>query len=87
MATKCEVSREEFLASGSIMVEVNGQPIVAKVKEFSTGSFGYNAAGKVTVKVAGKPVVLQVACNLIAVGSKPETGETKPAGKGKKAAA
>jgi hypothetical protein len=85
MSNKTSLTAEKFLAEAKpIMVEINGAKVVGKPIAFKTGSFGYNASGKVPMEVAGEVVTLQVAANLIVVGSKPETAE-KPA-KAKKAA-
>jgi hypothetical protein len=71
---KCPLSLEDFRkkAPGILEVRVDGQPLLAEKKEFSTGSFGYAATGKITVVIDGKPVKLQVSANFVAVGSKPQ---------------
>ena len=71
MATKCPIAREQFKAAAkSIQVEINGTPFQAEVKEFSTGSFGWNLNSKVTIQVDCVPVSVQVGLNLTVVGSK-----------------
>lgn len=71
--TACPVTKEEFLASAKpLMVSVNGVPMVASVKEFSSGSFGWYLNGKTAVDVNGTPVSVQLGFNLTAIGSKPE---------------
>ena len=73
MATKtvCPVSRKEFKEHAKpLEVVINGIPMVADVKEFSTGSLGWNINGKITVTINGKPVSVQVGMNLTLVGSK-----------------
>ena len=71
MATKCPITRKEFNDNAAPMTaEIGGQTVTLNPKEFSTGSFGFGYSGKITVEIAGKPVVLQVGCNVTAVGSK-----------------
>ena len=49
--------------------------VTAKPKVFSTGSIGYGHYGK--VEIDGKRY--QVSCNIIEIGSKPVSGETRSA--------
>ena len=74
MATKtaCPVSREVFRAKAprTLAITVNGKPVAAEYKEFSTGSMGWYAGSKITVDVAGKPVKVQVGITLTVIGSK-----------------
>lgn len=69
--TTCPVSRKEF-ADGAKPVEVviNGVPLTAEVKEFSTGSLGWYLNGKMTIKVGDKPVTVQIGMNMTIIGSK-----------------
>jgi hypothetical protein len=53
-----------------LKVVINGQEMLADVKAFSTGSFGWNINGKMTITVDGKPVSVQIGMNLTVVGSK-----------------
>jgi hypothetical protein len=53
-----------------VTVTINGQPMTAEVKEFSTGSFGWYLNGKTNVDVGGKLVTVQIGMNLTVVGSK-----------------
>src|SRR5436305_12083117 len=40
--TVCPVSRQQFVAEAkAVEVSINGQTVLAEVKEFSTGSFGW----------------------------------------------
>jgi hypothetical protein len=65
------VTREEFKAKAkSVSVSVEGVPLTAEPKEFSTGSFGWYLSGKATIVVDGKPVQVQVGANLTIIGSK-----------------
>ena len=71
VATRCPIERERFKSAAKpIQVEINGQSFQAEVKEFSTGSFGWNLNTKVTVQVDGVPLNCQIGLNLTVVGSK-----------------
>lgn len=67
----CPVSLSQFLEKAEpLKVSVNGQELLAEVKSFSTGSFGWYINGKTTVTVDGKPVSVQIGMNMTIVGSK-----------------
>jgi hypothetical protein len=67
----CPVSLSQFLEKAEpLKVSINGQEMLAEVKSFSTGSFGWYINGKTTVTVDGKPVSVQIGMNLTVVGSK-----------------
>ena len=67
----CPVSRAEFLRDAQpVEVTINGIPMTAEVKEFSTGSLGWYLNGKANVKVGDKSVSVQIGMNLTIVGSK-----------------
>jgi hypothetical protein len=67
----CPVSLSQFLEKAEPMrVAINGQEMLAEVKSFSTGSFGWYLNGKIVVTVDGKPVSVQVGMNMTVVGSK-----------------
>ena len=67
----CPVTRTEFRNDAQpVEVTINGIPMTAEVKEFSTGSLGWYLNGKVNVKVGDKSVSVQVGMNLTIVGSK-----------------
>jgi hypothetical protein len=69
--TLCPVTRAEFRANAkAVTVTVAGVPLMAEVKEFSTGSLGWYLNGKTTVEIDGKPVSVQIGLNLTIVGSK-----------------
>jgi hypothetical protein len=71
MSKGCPVTREEFQQSAEPMtVVINGQELLAEVKEFSTGSFGWYLNGKITIKMGAKAVPVQIGMNLTVVGSK-----------------
>ena len=69
--TVCPISRGEFLAEAKgVEVAINGVPVVAEVKEFSTGSFGWHHGDKVTIRVGDTLVKVQVGLTLTVIGSK-----------------
>ena len=67
----CSVTRAEFINEAKpVEITVNGIPMTAEVKEFSTGSLGWYLNGKTNVKVGDKSVSVQIGMNLTIVGSK-----------------
>lgn len=69
--TVCPISREQFQAEAKpVEVSINGQPVVADVKQFSTGSFGWHHGDKVTIRVGETLVKVQVGLTLTVIGSK-----------------
>lgn len=65
------LTREKFTQSAQpLNVVINGVPLVADPKQFTTGSLGWNTNGKMTVVIDGIPVKVQVGLNLTIVGSK-----------------
>ena len=67
----CPVTRAEFVNdSKPVEVVINGIPMTAEVKEFSTGSLGWYLNGKANIKVGEKSVSVQIGMNLTIVGSK-----------------
>ncbi len=69
--TACPVTRTQFTEKAeALKVTINGQDLLAEVKEFSTGSFGWYLNGKIVVPIDGKNVSLQIGMNLTVVGSK-----------------
>jgi hypothetical protein len=69
--TTCPITREQFRSGAkSVEVVINGVPLIAEVKEFSTGSLGWYLNGKTSVQVGGTPVSVQIGMNLTIVGSK-----------------
>jgi hypothetical protein len=68
---KCPVTRQEFReAAQPVKVEINGVPMMAEVKEFSTGSLGWYLNGKSMLDVGGKQVSVQIGMNITIIGSK-----------------
>ena len=69
--TTLQLRRGEFREHAQpIEVVINGVPLLAEVKEFSTGSLGWYLNGKTTIKLGDKPVPVQIGLNLTIVGSK-----------------
>ncbi len=69
--TVCPLTREQFRQGAKALeVVINGVPLLAEVKEFSTGSLGWSVNGKTVVKVGDTPVSVQVGVNLTVIGSK-----------------
>ena len=69
--TACPVSLAQFLEKAEpLKVVINGQEMLAEVKQFSTGSFGWYMNGKTMVTVDGKALSVQIGMNLTIVGSK-----------------
>jgi hypothetical protein len=67
----CAVSQSQFVEKAEpLKVSIQGQEMLAEVKTFSTGSFGWYLNGKTTVMVDGKAVSVQIGMNLTIVGSK-----------------
>lgn len=65
------LTREEFRTTAKpIPVVMGGKEMIAMVKEFSTGSLGWNINDKMAVDVGGKVVMVQVGLNLTIIGSK-----------------
>ena len=75
----CPLSLAQFLDKAEpLKISIQGQEMLAEVKSFSTGSFGWYLNGKVVVPIDGKSVSVQVGMNLTVVGSKeaaPKKGE------------
>jgi len=69
--TTCPINRNEFRENArAVTVNINGVPLQAEVKEFSTGSLGWYLNGKTSIEVGGKLVSVQIGMNLTIVGSK-----------------
>lgn len=76
--TTCPVTREEFRKDAKpLEVIINGVPLLAEVKEFSTGSLGWYLSGKTTCKIGDQAVPVQIGLNLTIVGSKELPMEAK----------
>jgi hypothetical protein len=69
--TNLSITRAEFREQAKpIEVVINGVPMLAEVKEFSTGSLGWFLNGKTTAKLGDKSVTVQIGLNMTIVGSK-----------------
>jgi hypothetical protein len=69
--TKSAISRADFRESAQpVKVVINDIPMMAEVKEFSTGSLGWYLNAKTLIDVGGKQVSVQIGMNLTIVGSK-----------------
>jgi len=70
--TPCPVSRETFLqkAKGSLEITIDGRPVSALAREFSTGSLGWYFNGKIAVEIDGVKVPCQVGLNITLNNSK-----------------
>lgn len=67
----CPVSQTQFLEKAEpLKIVINGQEMIAEVKAFSTGSFGWYLNGKTNVPIDGKTLSVQIGMNLTIVGSK-----------------
>ena len=76
--TTCPISRADFVAKAEpLKIDINGFPMIAEPREFSTGSFGWYVNGKASQVVDGKTVSVQVGINLIVVGSKENKEKTE----------
>lgn len=65
------LSQTQFIEKAEpLKISINGQELVAEVKAFSTGSFGWYLNGKTNVTVDGKLLSVQIGMNLTVVGSK-----------------
>lgn len=69
--TACPVSLTEFQEKAEPMkIVINGQEMLAEVKAFSTGSFGWYLNAKTVAQIGGKAVSVQIGMNMTVVGSK-----------------
>jgi hypothetical protein len=65
------LSLPQFLEKAEpLKVIINGQEMLAEVKSFSTGSYGWYINGKTIVTVDGKTLSVQIGMNMTVVGSK-----------------
>jgi hypothetical protein len=69
--TTCPITRPQFRDGAKpVEITINGSPMLAEPREFSTGSLGWYLNGKTVVDVNGQKVTVQVGINLTVVGSK-----------------
>jgi hypothetical protein len=78
----CPITRAQFRQHAKpVSVNINNVPLLAEVKEFSTGSLGWYLNGKTTIEINGVLVSVQIGMNLTIVGSKelPQDAGSGPA--------
>jgi hypothetical protein len=69
--TTCSITRQQFRDGAKpVEITINGAPMLADAREFSTGSLGWYLNGKTVIDVGGTKVTVQVGINLTVVGSK-----------------
>ena len=69
--TSCPVTLAQFTEKAEpLKVNINGSEMLAEVKNFSTGSFGWYMNAKTVVMIDGKAVSVQIGMNMTVVGSK-----------------
>ena len=69
--TACPVTAAHFAEKAEpLKITINGQDMLAEVKAFSTGSFGWYLNGKTVISIDGKAVSVQIGMNMTVVGSK-----------------
>lgn len=69
--TSCPVTAAQFAEKAApLKITINGQDMLAEVKQFSTGSFGWYLNGKTVIEIDGKAVSVQIGMNMTVVGSK-----------------
>ena len=67
----CPISRAQFRQNAKpLVVKIGDKEFKGVVKEFSTGSLGWNVNDKMTVDIGGVDVTVQIGMNLTIVGSK-----------------
>jgi hypothetical protein len=67
----CPITLGQFVRDGrpTLVVIIDGVPMEAVIKEFSSGSFGWHAVGKITLTVGGVACLAQVGVNITLIGS------------------
>lgn len=78
--TICPLTRPEFLEKAKpLAITIDGVPMTAPPREFSTGSLGWNLNNKTTMDIGGTTVTVQIGMNVTLVGSKDLPGRAVPA--------
>ena len=78
--TSCPITRAEFHTHAKpLELVINGIPMPAEVKDFSTGSLGWHLNNKISVKIGEKTVSVQIGVNMTIIGSKELPQEEGPA--------
>lgn len=73
--TPCPISREDFLATEPIKIDIGEERKIATPMEFKSGSFGFFVNDKVTLVIDGVAVKFQANIILTAVNSGPPKPE------------
>jgi hypothetical protein len=69
--TASPVTAKQFAEKAEpLKIVINGQEMLAEVKQFSTGSFGWYLNGKTVISIDGKALSVQIGMNMTVVGSK-----------------
>ena len=70
--TSCPITHAQFRSKAKAVPVTIGAnpPLLADVKEFSTGSLGWYLNGKTTIDVDGTLVSVQIGLSLTIIGSK-----------------
>ena len=69
--SSCPITRAQFRQNAkALTVKIGDKEFKAVVKEFSTGSLGWNVNDKMVVDIGGVDVTVQIGMNLTIVGSK-----------------
>ena len=68
--TTCPISRAQFRDAKPVEITINGSPMLADPREFSTGSLGWYLNGKTNIMIGDVLVPVQIGLNLTLVGSK-----------------
>ncbi len=69
--SSCPITRAQFRQHAkALVVKIGDKDFKGVVKEFSTGSLGWNVNDKMTVEIDGRDVTVQIGMNLTIVGSK-----------------
>jgi hypothetical protein len=76
--SSCPITRAQFRQNAKpLTIKIGDKEFKAVVKEFSTGSLGWNVNDKMTVDLGGTDVTVQIGMNLTIIGSKdlpPDSG-------------
>lgn len=71
--TVCATTKEAFLEKAKLIeFKIGEATVTIDPREFTSGSFGWNANQKIAIKVDGKMLPCQLGMNIIVIGSKPQ---------------
>jgi hypothetical protein len=69
--SSCPITRAQFRQHARpLIIKIGDKEFKGVVKEFSTGSLGWNVNDKMTVDIGGTDVTVQIGMNLTIIGSK-----------------